>query len=1089
MNDIPWCLWCLLCFPFLSLAQTDDYVVTNNNQKILGTIQEVDFSAHKGQVTFKVPGEAAKIYPANELEEWGRNGTVYSSMARPGRNKKRVFLERLTDGNGMVDVYEYSNESNPLRGPELFLARHGQLTKVRFLSFRKQMRSFFADQPKVVALIDNRDVKKRDLLALVAEYNDAVDEDLQNGISPLPPPSTANGDDAPFWNFNDLLLSTDEAAQKYMEALQNAVANLQNIQDKAIETNYGIGLAFFQQQQYDAAIPYLKEARRLILREQRQLNKAPLAEAMLAEIYYDKEKYQLAIGYNSNALEKWHKRPPSSANFKDFYYAHVRQGRIFQELHPARSNIAWYRLGAPTEQQDWELELSLRNLKAIRHSVTPTKSTNFNLALLNFNTAQQIIERLPSSERDLQKIQLQVALGKLYFQAGSYPVSQLFYEEALQTIDTKYQGYHPERVTIERMLSEIYLANELYQEALNYINQAQHRQIGDDSDLDQALLSNIKNIPFPYELLNSITTKGVILYEQNRINPSIPELKKVLAHYAFATELLYQLRNTYRIEGSRSKLGSITQKLSQHAVVVCNALYEKTKEKAYIEQAFVYAELSKSAVLFEAVQELKSRQVAGIPKEQTTLENGLKVQIAYLREEVFFELQQGNKANYQRIQALEAQIEATTQKHSILLERIKRDYPRYYDLKYNNKGVTLDELQAVLSADEVFLEYVVTDSFVYTIAISKTALESQFMPLEQPLSSVVKKLQYALKNSKSDLYAKHGFYLYQKTLQGLSSFLKGKRLVIAPDGELNYIPFGVLPTNAAVLTASGPKAYEAAQFLIEQHPICYNYSASLFLLSKQPHNVQPQRAMSTWAPDFDAMEAIVQEAGIGDALPPLPGAQKEAQDIAALFNSPAYIGEQASEWRFKNEAQNYAVLHIATHGVVNDLDPMFSSLILRNDNGEDGILHAYELYNMQLQADLAVLSACNSGMGRLKKGEGVASIARGFSYAGVPNIVMSTWAVSDWSTEVLMRAFYENLRRGIPKDEALQRAKVDYLKANRNNPELLAPFYWGGFVLSGNTAPIPALEKAGGGNHWWWIGIGLGTLLALGGLAQKLRRA
>lgn len=1087
MNDIPWRLFFLLYFPFLSLAQTDDYVVTNNNQKLRGTIYEVDFSINKGKLTFKGSGERLQTYYAKDLQEWGKDGKVYISTMRPGPNKKHIFLERLNNAGATVVVYEHSNPSNPLHRPEFYLSRHGTLTKVRFLNFRKQMRSFFADHPEIVDLIDNREVKKRDLLALVDEYNDAIDEKIK-----APQPSISSqphfDDGTPrSWNFNDLLLSTDDAARKYMETLQTEVTNLENEQDKAIETNYGVGLMFFQQQQYDAAIPYLKKARQIILSEQRQLDKAPFAEAMLAEIYYDKQKYQLAIGYNSNALEKWHKQPPSPDNFKELYLAYVRQGHIFQQIPPTRSTITWYQLSAPNNQQDWKQELKIRGLKVIHHSV-PKKSVNYNLALLNFNTAQTLIQHLPSSERGLQMIQLQLALGKLYFHAGDYPIAQLFYEKALKTIDTKYKGNHPQRITIERMLGEIYLANKLYQEALNYINQAQHRQIGDNIDLDQALLSNIKNIPFPYELLNTITTKGVILYEKNRINPSITELKKVLAHYAFATELLFQLRNTYRIEGSRNKLGRITQRLSQHAVVICNALYEKTQDKDYLKQAFVYAELSKSAVLFEAVQELKSRQVAGIPKEQTVLENGLKVQIAYLREEVFHELQQGKKTNYDRIKALEEQIEVTTKKHITLLQTIQRDYPRYYDLKYNNKGVTLDELQTILQPDEIFLEYVVTDSFVYTLAIGKTAVKSQFTPLDEPLSVVVKKLQYALKNSKPDLYAKYGYYLYKKILEDLTPFIQGKRLIITPDGELNYIPFGVLPTNKAVLTTPGPQTYLDAQFLIEQYPICYNYSANLFLLSKQPHNFQPKRAMSTWAPDFHTMKAIVQDAGIGDALPPLPGAQKEAQQIAKLFNSPAYIGQTASEWRFKNEAQQYAVLHIATHGVVNDIDPMFSSLILRNENGEDGILHAYELYNMQLQADLAVLSACNSGMGQLKKGEGVASIARGFSYAGVPNIVMSTWAVSDWSTEVLMRTFYKNLKYGIPKDEALRRAKVDYINANRGNPELLAPFYWGGFVLSGNTAPIPALEQASS-NSWWWIAIGLGVLLALSGLIRKHRRS
>lgn len=1089
MKYIIWCcLWCM-SWPLAVLAQDTDYIITTSNKKIYGTIQAVDLSINKGSLTFQAEGGTPKTYTPSELREWSQDGTLYSSRRHPNypTDSKPVFMERLTDPEAAVSLYEISNKANLLKGAELFLERRGQLTKVRFGRFRKQMRSYFADEPSVVALINQRDVKRRDLLAVVEEYNDQVDE--KNTASADTPRNTDPTKERKeqFWNFDDMLLSTDEAAQKYMDALQIAMNNLEDDRDKAIETNYAIGLSFYQQQQYDVAIPYLKEARKLILREKRQLYKAPFVEAMLAEIYYDKQRYQLAIGYNSNALEKWHKNPPNQSDIAELYLAYVRQGRIFQKIQISRSTVSWYQLGAPKEQQNWEKELALRNLKKIRHSIQDKKSVDYNLALLNLNTAQKLIHHLPAQEQVPQTIQLQLALGSLYFHAGSYATAQLFYDEALQLIDRKYQGNHPQRATIERMLSEIYLANQLYQEALNYIDQAQHRQIGDNIEINEDLLQNIQKIPFPYELLNSITTRGIILYEKNKNNPSITELKKVLAHYAIATELLYQLRNTYRIEGTRSKLGNITQKLSQHAVVICNTLYNKTKAPAYLEQAFIYAELSKSAVLFETIQELKSRQVVGIPKKQTVLENGLKVQISYLKEEVFYELQQGKKVNHERIQALEEQIAATTQKHHQLLQSIQRDYPRYYDLKYSNKGITLPELQDILQSDEVFLEYVVTDSFVYTLAINRNEVVSQFKPLEKSLPEVVQKLQYALKNNKPDLYAKYGYYLYQQVLQDLLPFIKGKRLIVAPDGELNYIPFGILPTNPAVLTTPGPAAYQEAAFLIEEHSICYNYSASLFLLSKQSHNVRPEHTMSTWAPDFHAMETILKEAGIGNELKPLPGAQKEAEQIAQLFNSPAYIGQAASEWRFKQEAHQYAVLHIATHGVVDDLDPMYSSLILRNENGEDGILHAYELYNMQLQADLAVLSACNSGMGRLKKGEGVASIARGFSYAGVPNIVMSTWAVSDWSTELLMRAFYKNLKRGIPKDEAMRRAKVDYIKDNRNNPELLAPFYWGGFVLSGNTAPIPALNGVAG-QGWWWFAIGLGSILALGGIALRLKR-
>ncbi len=1069
----------LLCF-FCGLPLlAQDYIVKNSNQKIYGKIRNIDLGVNSSRITFKAPEELVVSYRPEDLTEWGKGEYIYTPKLYPSRNKETlVFMRRLTDPNEPVVVYEYVKKENILNNSDLFLERGNTLTKVRFIGFRKQMRAYFADEPTIVALMEKGGVKKKDLLDVVEEYNDLVRAKQRANI-PAEQPGNRSLMRQNFWDFDDLLLSTDEAAKKYMDAIEAAAADFANEVERDIEVNYAIGLSFFEQKQYSAAIPYLKKVRNIILEEQQQLYRAPIIEAMLGQIYYEEEKYQLAIGFNSNALQKWATNPPRTTDLPLLYEAYLIQGKIFQALVPSKSNVSWYKIAAKEEDKDWEILFARRGLAPIRHAMNEQKTVDYNLALLSYNAALRLMEQLPSRQRTAKRIEVQLVLGMLYFQAGDYPNAQLYYEEALETIEKKYNKEHPQWAEVERRLSEIYLANQLYKEAMDYIDRAQYSHIGEEVEIDQRLLENINKIPFPYELLNSIATRGIILYERSKDNPSESELKKILAHYAIATEMLYQLRNTYRTEGNKSKLGNVTHKISQHAVVICNTLFKKTGKVLFLQEAFSYAELSKSAVLFETVQDLKSMKVAGISKEQTVLENGLKVQIAYLKAEVFYELQQGDQASKERIDQLQEQIEVTTEKHNTLLKKFERNYPEYYDLKYSSRTVELQRLQENLSADEVFLEYVATDSFVYTLAISKTEIKSQFKVLPYELSFVVKKLQHALKHNKADLYAKYGYYLYQQLLEDLEPFIKGKKLIIAPDAELSYIPFGVLPMQPIDESAKGPATYSNAKFVIEAYPICYNYSASMFLHSKQQQKNKAPQKMSTWAPDFFAMEGIISEKGIGDNLSALPGAQQEAQHIADLFDSPAYLAKRASELQFKKDAQLYGVLHIATHGVVNDVDPLFSSLILRNEGEEDGILHAFELYNMRLNADLAVLSACNSGMGRLKKGEGVVSIARGFSYAGVPNIVMSKWPVSDWSTEVLMREFYKNLKRGLPKDEALQQAKISYLKVNRNKPNLLAPFYWGGFVLSGNTAPLPAL--ADDPLSWAWGVLGLGFLSLLAG--------
>ena len=701
-------------------SQSNDYIIKTNNQKIAGIVRSVNLSPNNDQITFEANNELMQTYRPNTLQEWSKDSVVYVSKQHPYRTKKPwVFMKRLTKANTPVVLYEYAKKENQPNAVDLFLERGSTLTKIKPLSFRRQLRTYFADEPIIVALIDKKGVKKKDLLELVEEYNELVQEKHQKKHTDRPPSNEIINRQS-FWDFDDLLLSTDEAAQKYMNAIKSAADAFASEVERSIEVDYKIGVSFFQQKKYTAAIPYLKKVRTLILKEKYQLYKAPLIEAMLAQIYYEEEKYQLAIGFNSNALQKW-----NSANFAApkplaLYDAYLLQGKIFQKLQPAPSNEIWYQITASEEEKNWKVAFEHRGLASLHPAVNEHKTVDYNLALLSYNTALRLIEQLPSRQRTAKRIDIQLALGLLYFQSGDYPNAELYYEEASSAIKNNYGTRHPQYIEVERRLSEIYLATQLYQEALEYIDQAQHSQMGDDIEINEHLLDNINKIPFPYELLNSIATRGIILYERSKNNPSENELKRVLAHYAIATEMLYQLRNTYRTEGNKSKLGNITHKISQHAVIICNTLFEKTGDVTFLEQAFSYAELSKSAVLFETIQDLKSMQVAGIPREQTTLENGLKVQIAYLKAEVFYEIQQGDEASEERIDALEERIKTTTEKHNALLKEFEQKYPAYYNLKYsNNKAIELNELQRILSPEEVFLEYVATDSFIYTLAITK----------------------------------------------------------------------------------------------------------------------------------------------------------------------------------------------------------------------------------------------------------------------------------------------------------------------------------------------------------------------------------
>ena len=201
---------------------------------------------------------------------------------------------------------------------------------------------------------------------------------------------------------------------------------------------------------------------------------------------------------------------------------------------------------------------------------------------------------------------------------------------------------------------------------------------------------------------------------------------------------------------------------------------------------------------------------------------------------------------------------------------------------------------------------------------------------------------------------------------------------------------------------------------------------------------------------------------------------EEAGFIAELFNGTTFLNEAATETAFKINAKKFSTLHLSMHAIMDEADPMNSRLLFYNDTTtlDDGLLYAHELYNMKLNADMVVLSACNTGQGQLAKGEGVMGISRAFAYAGTPSTIMSLWKVPDESTSKIMVAFYKHLKDGASKSEALRKAKLDYLDSVIA-PEQTHPYYWAGFILMGNDDPV-SLK-----NTWSLKTIILTTLLAL----------
>ena len=213
-----------------------------------------------------------------------------------------------------------------------------------------------------------------------------------------------------------------------------------------------------------------------------------------------------------------------------------------------------------------------------------------------------------------------------------------------------------------------------------------------------------------------------------------------------------------------------------------------------------------------------------------------------------------------------------------------------------------------------------------------------------------------------------------------------------------------------------------------------------------------------------------------DELQSLPAAEQEVNILSKSFQGYFGFGRSASERLIKEKANNYAIIHLAMHGIVNNQQPELSSLAFTEDGDsvENNFWQAHEIAQADLQADLVVLSACETGFGKYEKGNGIASLARAFMYAGANSILVSLWQINDYATAKIMVDFYENLAEGLPKDMALRQSKQRYISEAKGH--FAHPAYWSSFVHIGDSQPIKIKKRMN--RQWYFVGLFIPFILA-----------
>ena len=671
---------------------------------------------------------------------------------------------------------------------------------------------------------------------------------------------------------------------------------------------------------------------------------------------------------------------------------------------------------------------------------------NYNKALEYYFKALKIRQNIYNGEHP--KIALNYFnISSVYINKRDFNSATLYNFKALKIWNNFYSDSHPNIALCYLNFSKIDVLNKKYKSALKNIMKASNINLRDGKIQDERIQ------------LQLLSDKADIYISKYYQQHDLLDLENAVEVFFQISSLIDNLRKSYKAKGSMLILAESFSDNFRKAVKACYKLYQNTNEKKYIDDAFFFAEKNRSSVLTEAILETRAQTFSGILDSLINREKYLQEKLSDCDMEIHKKRFTKSKRDNVGIRKLELQQELLNKEYEKLILLFENNYAKYFQLKYNTAVINIKEVQNAIDPGSSLIEYVVFDSVLYTISISKAKItfnmqqaDSLTYYVNEFYQSIASLTVNKISNEVITRYLKYAYKLYSILLQPIEDKTGSNKLIIITDGELGYIPFDALTMKPVNLLDR--LSFKELPYLINKYSVTYANSATILFNLVNVKEETVENNFVGFAPFSE--NNILRNTIINDdtvMLDFLPGTITELANINKHISGDIIKGKNATKEKFISCASNYKVLHIATHGIINNLHPLESCLIFypANDSSENKLTTS-ELFNLNIKSEMAVLSACNTGYGKINRGEGIMSLSRGFSYAGVPGIAMSLWNVNDNSTAIIMDKFYHYLSNGVSRGEALRLAKLDYISTSNN---LFAnPYYWGGFIYIGKNDVI-----------------------------------
>lgn len=777
---------------------------------------------------------------------------------------------------------------------------------------------------------------------------------------------------------------------------QDADVYLKSISGKA-STSYQIALVqiasgslLLNQGLYDQSMAALQDAL-VRLEKDRKENSADAAVALayLGNLYRATGKYAQAEEQLTRSLA-------------------IRQ-RLYPEFNEWIA-ASYNDLGLAYSQSDNDKALAYyekasaiyKKLHGENHPKTAIATTNigylysrlelFGDAINNYESALKIWEKIYPQPHP-SKAFLLFNLGEIYWKLDNSKSAMGYYEKALREYELSYGATHPDIAAVRNAIGNLYLDDYDYDAALGWYQKSLHANVNDFTGTDPNQNPNLKTFYNGRTLVNTLLYKAEALegrYYGKTIH--MKDLELAIKTIQVCDTLIDRLRQHIANESDKLSLGAIAADVYGTAVRLSYEAAEvAVSKKKWYALAFYFAEKSKSAVLLEAITDFNAKSFARIPEELLDEERQLKASIASTAQLL------AQKPSESQESTLRERAFQLNRRYDAFTRNLEKNFPQYFNLKYNAMSPSIGDLQLRLDNRTAVISYFTDDkrNQLYIFVITKNRYKVISRPIDKDLNRNVTGLRNGLYFNTEAVYKKAAEKLSRDLIP---TAIPGHitDLVIIPTGRLSIIPFETLLT--------GKLKNNSIPYLVNRYSIRYEFSASLIL----------QKANQLPATDLSILLCAPVSFGPEQQLSDLPGTELEVNEISGLFatrnlKSESFLRHDANENLAKSgRLKDFKYLHFATHGIVDENSPELSRIFLNTGSGsEDGNLFSGEIYNLEINAELVTLSACQTGLGKISKGEGVIGLSRALVYAGAKNIIVSFWSVADESTAQLMTRFYK----------------------------------------------------------------------------------